>query len=331
MNPFDINSDNPFIPAWLKTIDDYGYVEFKELDVTRNGEYESEEGEAYVKVTVDVEGGGGAITVSELDVTENGTYIAEEGTAYSPVVVEVPEPTGTKQISISSNGTTTENVADYASAEISVAVPNSYSQSDEGKVVSNGALVAQTAHADVTPTTSDQTIDTTLNNSLKVKGDADLVAGNIKKDVEIFGVTGSYEGGGGGGGFLQLLDTIEVQADVRAVNLDFTNYQSYNYLLVFADVTLSASDWLYYVKDGSQPSGGTYSHNSTATHKGIIFILTDSVAGDGRDESGVVQATFGLQFAVGGCSNLYIYAYSADKTINAGSKFYIYGGNNADM
>lgn len=83
-------------------------------------------------------------------------------------------------------------------SEIDVNVPNTYSASDEGKVVSSGALVAQTAHVDVTPTTSDQTIDTTTNNSIKVKGDADLVAGNIKKDVEIFGVTGSYEGGGGG-------------------------------------------------------------------------------------------------------------------------------------
>lgn len=107
------------------------------------------------------------------------------------------EPSGTKQISISANGTTTHNIKDYASAEITAAVPNSYTAGDEGKVVSSGALVAQTAHSDVTPTTSDQTIDTILNNSLKVKGDADLVAGNIKKDVEIFGVTGSYEGGGG--------------------------------------------------------------------------------------------------------------------------------------
>ena len=100
-----------------------------------------------------------------------------------------PAPAG--NIDIEQNGV--YDVTDYAQA--TVQVPNTYAAADEGEVVSNGALVSQTAHADVTPTTADQTIDTTLNNSIKVKGDADLVAGNIKKDVEIFGVTGSYEGG----------------------------------------------------------------------------------------------------------------------------------------
>ena len=110
-------------------------------------------------------GGGGEITLETLNVDANATYNAPSGKAYK---------------------------------KVNVNVPNSYVAGDEGKVVSGGALVAQTAHADVTPTTSDQTIDTTSNNSIKVKGDADLVAGNIKKDVEIFGVTGTYEGGGGG-------------------------------------------------------------------------------------------------------------------------------------
>lgn len=77
-------------------------------------------------------GGGSSITVEALSATENKTYTAPAGKAYSPVVV---------------------NVA------------NSYSAGDEGKVVSNGALVAQTAHAKVT---QNGTIDTTLNNSVEV-------------------------------------------------------------------------------------------------------------------------------------------------------------------
>ena len=53
------------------------------------------------------------------------------------------KPSGTKEISISSNGTITEDVNSYASAQINVAVPNTYTAGDEGKVVSSGALVAQ--------------------------------------------------------------------------------------------------------------------------------------------------------------------------------------------
>lgn len=73
-------------------------------------------------------------------------------------------PTGTKQISISSNGVTTHDVTSYASAEITAAVANTYSAGDEGKVVSNGALVAQTSDT----VTQNGTVDTTLINSLTV-------------------------------------------------------------------------------------------------------------------------------------------------------------------
>lgn len=47
-----------------------------------------------------------------------------------------------------------------------------------------------------TPTTSDQTISSGvyLTGNQTIKGDANLVASNIKKDVTIFGVTGTYEG-----------------------------------------------------------------------------------------------------------------------------------------
>lgn len=86
---------------------------------------------------------------------------------YADLVDAIPQgstPTGTKQISVTQNGTQTENVSGYASAQLNVSVPNSYSAGDEGKVVSNGALVAQTSD---TVTTND-TYDTTLINSLTV-------------------------------------------------------------------------------------------------------------------------------------------------------------------
>ena len=148
----------------------------------------------------------GAVSNHSISVTPSVTnsagYIASgtiNGTAVSVSASELDS--GAKSITANGNS---QDVVGYAS--VNVNVPNTYAAGDEGKVVSSGALVSQTAHADVTPTTSDQTIDTTTNNSIKVKGDANLVAGNIKKDVEIFGTTGSYEGGGGG---LSVDDIIE--------------------------------------------------------------------------------------------------------------------------
>ena len=53
-----------------------------------------------------------------------------------------------------------------------------------------------------TPGTSNQTISagTYCSGAQTIKGDANLVAGNIKSGVSIFGVAGSYEGSGGGSG-----------------------------------------------------------------------------------------------------------------------------------
>lgn len=74
-------------------------------------------------------GGGSAVLVSKT-ITENGTYNASDDNAdgYSDVTVNVSggvTPAGTKAISITQNGTTTEDVSQYADVQISVNVPSS--------------------------------------------------------------------------------------------------------------------------------------------------------------------------------------------------------------
>lgn len=69
-------------------------------------------------------------------------------------------------LSVTANGDYTPASGVDGFDEVHVSVPNSYTASDEGKVVSNGALVAQTARS--SQITQNGTYDTTLNNEVTV-------------------------------------------------------------------------------------------------------------------------------------------------------------------
>lgn len=210
--------------------------------------------------------------------------------------------------------------------KVTAQVPNSYGAGDEGKVVSSGALVAQTAHADVTPTTSDQTIDTTLNNSLKVKGDTNLIAGNIKKDVEIFGVTGSYDGGGGSATPFTLLNTINIPENTRAISVDVSEYSDNEIIFLEADFELTQADYLYIVKNGDSPTGGSYSA-SQKVFKGIICAAGHWVSASANTKLSSISSNTTLQTTSGFPTNYYFYTYTATNLIQAGGKINIYGYN----
>ena len=87
----------------------------------------------YKKLGGDSGGGGEAVLINKT-ITSNGTYNAADDSA-----------DGYKKVTVN--------------------VPNTYAAGDEGKVVSSGALVSQTAHATVT---QNGTVDTTTNNSVEV-------------------------------------------------------------------------------------------------------------------------------------------------------------------
>lgn len=133
----------------------------------------------------------------------------------------------------------------------------------------------------------------------------------------------------GGGGAISVLETITIPSDTRAVNIDLTNYQNYNLFFIIADMELTSSDWVYYVKNGSSESGGTY--DGQALRHNFIIAEQANPAGEANKifSGSVGNAQFML--GTGAMTNLYIYTYNASNTIKAGSTFKICGGNYADI
>ena len=136
-------------------------------------------------------------------------------------------------------------------------------------------------------------------------------------------------GGGGGGGPISLLDTLTVSADSRTYNLDLTPYASYDFVYVYADITLSAADWLYFVQNGSSASGGSYTNASIIHQTGLVYERAKVIGLP--NAKNIFPTSGGFQSNETATTNVFIYTYAASKTIKAGSKFYVFGGNYADF
>ena len=88
-----------------------------------------------------------------------------------------------------------------------------------------GSGVTKKSATTYTPGTSDQTIVSGqyLNGTQTIKGDANLVAGNIKSGVSIFGVSGSYAGSGGSSGGLDTSDATATAGDIVSGKTAYVN------------------------------------------------------------------------------------------------------------
>lgn len=132
--------------------------------------------------------------VDTSDATATASDIIEGKTAYAngeKVTGTIPTVTqATPSISVSTDGKIT------ASATQSAGYVSAGTKSSTEQLATH---VAQT----ITPGTSDKTIASGryLTGTQTIKGDANLIAENIKSGVSIFGVAGTYEGGGGSSGY----------------------------------------------------------------------------------------------------------------------------------
>ena len=132
-----------------------------------------------------------------------------------------------------------------------------------GKVT--GSIQRQAAQT-ITPGTADQTIASGkyLSGAQTIKGDANLLPENIKKDILIFGVTGTYESSDSSGGAKVAQGTI-TGAGAEAVTIDTGLSGVTTFILYAKTVTGSTSGVLslYYDESGTRATGLSYSNSLT--------------------------------------------------------------------
>lgn len=230
-----------------------------------------------------------AVTPSVTNTTGYITGSTKTGTAVTVSASELVS--GTK--SITANGVGID-VTNYASVDVLVSVPTPTLQSktvspttsqqiitadggyDGLSSVQVNAISPTKAAQTYTPTTSNQTITSGqwLTGAQTILGDANLVAGNIKNNVSIFGVTGTYSGGGGGGtttvtanvyitGDVEYINSSGVPSDQTGVSLnDSLSVQSGSLIAVCTAVPLEPDPMTGYFQNATlvrtyQTSGRT--------------------------------------------------------------------------
>ena len=199
---------------------------------------------------------GSATARSSSDLSASGaTVTAPAGIYASEATKSISSGSAKPAASISSTGATLSTGTNAIILSKSVSnVPDVTAGYIASGTSGNTSITLQAsatlkAAATITPGTSNQTIasGTYLTGTQTISGDANLIASNIKKDISIFGVTGTYDAGGGGGSGLTLLATYNfgsfsgsaTSATNTNKSMTVTGYNDYDVLVV--DVSVNST------------------------------------------------------------------------------------------
>lgn len=182
--------------------------------------------------------------------------------------------------------------------------------------VSLTADITTQAAQTITPTTTNQTIasGTYLTGTQTISGDADLVASNIKKDVSIFGVTGTYEGTGGSSWHLVASEDMTISTTGSSATQAGT---------IAVPYTTSTNDSIIYVKvrDKAGKRAGYFLGSDT-------FIFNTNKANSGTSAQSTVariihrystSSQYGI-YTSGSTTGYGVYAYSIQNNSGTGNR-----------
>lgn len=180
-----------------------------------------------------------------------------------------------------------------------------------------GSAVTRVAAQTYTPGISDQTIAASqyLAGAQTIKGDANLVAENIAKDVTIFGVTGTHQGGTTSGG-TDTSDATATSADILSGKTAYVNgvkiTGGYSTAVATATATTSSdSTSLSFTVSGRPIAWSVIQTANTRDWGNTRFICACN--SEGNSTSMTTESNYGRQYAY---SNYISATYESDLSTN---------------